>query len=150
MPERADLTESLQAHPNLRAAAEMLGVSASTLSRRADLAREQRGERDVVLAPGEVLRLGAIYRKRSLNELAQDLIDHAEELGPEERRRVEDEVDAYFEQNTVATESEELLYLARRRLPDEVVAVIEASLARPAAPMPEMIYGHPPVPDSED
>jgi hypothetical protein len=149
MPDRTDITESLQAHPNIRTAAEMLDVAASTLSRRADLAREQRGERDVVLSPGEVLRLGAIYRRRSLNDLAQTLIDHAEAAGPDERRRVEEEVEAFFEDNTVAAEREELVRLARRRLPPELVEEIEASFAREANALPEMIQGYPPLPDTD-
>jgi hypothetical protein len=149
MSDRADVTESLQAHPNIRQAAEMLDVAASTLSRRADVARERRGDRDVVLAPGEVLRLGAIYRRRSLNDLAQDLIDHAEAVGADEKRRVEEEVEAFFEQDTVAAEREELLRLARRRLPPELVDQIEASFAREAPPLPDMIQGYPPVPDPD-
>ena len=149
MPDLSDVTESLRAHPNIRSAAEMLDVAASTLSRRADLAREQRGERDVVLSPGEVLRLGAIYRRRSLNDVAQDLIDHAESVGAEEKRRVEEQVEAFFEQNNVAAEREELLHLARRRLPPELVEEIEASLARETTPLPEMIPGYPPLPDTD-
>src|SRR5438874_12582321 len=72
-----DRSPSLQAYPNLTAAAEILGVSASTLSRRGDLATEHRGERDIVIAPADVLRLAVIYRKRSLNDVAQALLDHA-------------------------------------------------------------------------
>ncbi|MGI8559060.1 MAG: hypothetical protein ACR2ND_12275 [Solirubrobacteraceae bacterium] len=149
MPDRTDVTESLQAHPNISKAAEMLGVAASTLSRRADLAREERGERDVVLAPGEVLRLGAIYRRRSLNDLAQNLIDHAEAVSVDEKVRVEAEVESFFEQDTLFAEQEELLRLARRRLPPALVEQIEASLARDAPELPDMIQGYPPMPDSE-
>ena len=149
MPDRTDATESLQAHPNIRTAAEMLGVAASTLSRRADLAREQRGDRDVVLAPSEVLRLGAIYRRRSLNDVAQDIVDYAEAIGADERRRVVAEVEAFFEQDMLATEREELLRLARRRLPAELVEEIEASLSREAQPLRDMILGYSPLPDSD-
>lgn len=149
MPDRTDATESLQAHPNIRKAAEMLDVAASTLSRRADLAREQRGERDLVLAPGEVLRLGAIYRRRSLNDIAQDLIDYAETVGVDDKLRVEAEVERFFEADTLVAEREELLRLARRRLPVALVEQIEASFAREAPGLPDMIQGYAPMPDAD-
>jgi hypothetical protein len=126
----------------------MLGVAASTLSRREDLRSERRGERDVVLAPAEVLRLGAIYRQRSLNDVAQDLLDHADAAGPEEQRRVEEEIEAFFEANTVAADRDELLRLARRLLPAELAQQVEASLARKAVELPDMIQGYPPLPES--
>jgi len=148
MPRHPDSTESLQAHPNIRTAAEMLGVSASTLSRRPDLASERRGERDVVLAPAEVLRLGAIYRKRSLNDIAQNLLDHAAAVGADEKLRVEEEIEAFFESKTISAEREELVRLARRLLPSEFVEQIEASLVREADALPDMIQGYPPLPES--
>lgn len=140
-----DSTESLQAFPNIRKAAEILGVSASTLSRRHDLATERRGERDMALPPAEVLRLGAIYRKRSLNDVAQDLLELANAAGADEQRRVEEEIEAYFEANTVAAQREELLRLARRLLPVELCEQVEASLAREARDLPDMIQGYPPL-----
>src|SRR2546423_14929571 len=88
---------SLQVYPNLSKAAEMLGVSASTLSRRDDLAAEPRGERDRVVPATEVLRLAAIYRRRSLNDTAQSLLEFAEKASKEEATRVEQEVEAFFE-----------------------------------------------------
>jgi hypothetical protein len=143
-----DSTESLQAFPNIRKAAEILGVSASTLSRRQDLATERRGERDMALPPAEVLRLGAIYRKRSLNDVAQDLLDVANAAGADEQRRVEEEIEAYFEANTIAAQREELLRLARRLLPVELCEQVEASLAREARDLPDMIQGYPPRADA--
>ena len=140
-----DSTESLQAFPNIRKAAEILGGSASTLSRRHDLATERRGEHDMALPPAEVLRLGAIYRKRSLNDVAQDLLELANAAGADEQRRVEEEIEAYFEANTVAAQREELLRLARRLLPVELCEQVEASLAREARDLPDMIQGYPPL-----
>jgi hypothetical protein len=138
-------TTSLQAYPNTTEAAKMLGVSASTLSRREDLAGQARGERDIVLAAGEVLRLGAIYRKRSLNDVAQALLDHAEKAEPEERPRVEAEIELFFEAPTAELEETELLRLARRRLPPELLQQVEESLARAPDPLPSMIEGFVPV-----
>jgi hypothetical protein len=147
VPRHPDTTESLQAYPNIRAAAEILGVSASTLSRRQDVSTERRGERDVVLAPGEVLRLAGIYRKRSLNDVAHDLLEHARPAGPDEQRRVEEEVEAYFEANTITAQREELLRLARRMLPPDLYEQIEASLGREARDLPDRIQGYPPLPE---
>lgn len=148
MPHHPDSTESLQAYPNIRAAAEILRVSASTLSRRSDVASERRGERDLVLGPAEVLRLAAIYRKRSLNDVAQDLLEHAGAAGPEEQRRVEEEIEAFFEANTISAQRDEFLRLARRILPPELCEQIEASLGREARELPDMIQGYPPAPES--
>jgi hypothetical protein len=145
MPSPFDSTASLQAYPNIRAAAQMLDVSASTLSRRHDVVSERRGERDVVLAAAEVLRLATIYRKRSLNDVAEELLEHALAAGPDEQRRVEEEIEAFFEANTIAAQREELLRLARRMLPPELCEQIDASLAREAGDLPDMIQGYPPV-----
>jgi hypothetical protein len=140
---------SLNAYPNITEASKMLGVSASTLSRRGDLAGEPRGERDVVLAPGEVLRLGAIYRKRSLNDVAEALLDFAERADPQERRIVEAELEAYFAGHTVAGERQELLRRARRLLDQEGVAELEAILARAPDPLPDMIEGYVPIAEED-
>lgn len=48
----------------------LLGVSASTLSRRGDLQCERMGERDKRVSAGKVMRLAVVYRKRSLGEVA--------------------------------------------------------------------------------
>lgn len=107
----------------------MLGISASTLSRREDLAGERRGERDVALAPGEVLRLAAVYRKRSLNDVAYDLIEHARGFGDEEAERVEGEIESYFAaQGSGAEQREQLRVLARRLLPAGLCERIESVL----------------------
>ena len=148
MPRHAHITESLQAHPNIRAAAEMLGLSASTLSRRQDVTRERRGERDVVLAPAEVLRLAAIYRNRSLNDVAHDLLVHARAAGPDEQRRVEQEIEAFFETTaSSADQSEQLLVLARRLLPAALSEQIEAVLEEGGDELPEDIQGYTPLPE---
>lgn len=148
MPDQPHNTESLHAHPNLRTAAEIIGVSASTVSRREDLARLRRGERDVVIPPREVLRLAAIYRKRSLNDVAQDLVEHAAAVGPEEERAVEEDVERFFEENTTAAEREQLLRLAQRLLAPDLFEQVEESVRRDAPDLPDMIQGYLPLPES--
>lgn len=149
MASQPDSSTSLGAYPNITQAARMLNVAASTLSRREDLASESRGERDVVLGPREVLRLGAVYRKRSLNDVAQGLLDHAERAAPGERAAVESEIERYFAEHTVASEREELLRLARRLLEPEAVAELEARVAAVPDPLPDMIEGYVPVAEED-
>src|SRR6476646_4499221 len=67
--------------PSLRKAAEILGVSAAALSRRPDLEYEPRG-REKRVRPRAVLNLASYYRKRSLYEVASDLVDFAVEQEP--------------------------------------------------------------------
>jgi hypothetical protein len=139
--------DSLRAYPNIRAAAKMLDVAASTLSRRGDLVAEARGERDQVLPPGEVMRLAGIYRKRSLNDVAQDLIDLARESSPEDATRVEAEIESYFEAQAIGPgERERFLESARRLLPPELVRQVEAVMAEEADDLPKALTGHPPLP----
>ncbi len=145
-----DDTPSLEAYPNLSAAASMLGVSRSTLSRRENIAAEHRGERDLVVPAKEVLRLARIYRKRSINDVAQALIDHATEADPDSRGRVEKEVEEDFASHSVAAEQAELLRLAQRLLTPAALAAVKACLAEPVAPLASEIEGLYPVTDTSE
>jgi hypothetical protein len=89
---------SLLAYPTLTEAARLLGVSASTLSRRDDLVVERMGERDKRVPAVEVMRLAAVYRKRSLGEVAADLIGRARGSSPQYAEHVQEEVERFFEQ----------------------------------------------------
>jgi hypothetical protein len=149
LPSQPDSTASLQAHPNTTEAAKMLGVSPSTISRRDDLTGERRGERDFVLAPAEVLRLGAIYRKRSLNDVAQALLDHVQANEPGAREKVEAEIDGYFVGHSVKQEREELLRLAWRVLDPALAADIEERLGRAAPELPDQIEGWRPAAEED-
>jgi hypothetical protein len=144
-----DFTASLEAYPNIRAAAELIGVSPSTLSRREDLGAEHRGERDRVLRPAEVLRLAAIYRKRSLNDVAQELIDHARKASPDEAPRVEKEVEAFFEGRLMPDNSHsEFLALARRLLPAWLYRKVEETVTERDTDLTDALVGYPPAPKS--
>jgi len=145
-----DPAASLQAYPNIRTAAAIIGVSPSTLSRREDMVAERRGERDRVLPTTEVLRFAAIFRKRSLNDVAQDLIDHAERTSAEEAARVEEEVEAFFEGRTISDERrDEFLALARRLLPASLYEDVQAIVSEQGAALPDALIGYPPVPKSD-
>jgi hypothetical protein len=142
---------SLLAYPNLRSVARILALAPSTLSRRQDLRIQRRGDRDQVLAAGEVMRLAAIYRKRSLNDVAADLIELAIEVGAEEGRQIEEEVEVFFEGRALGTEEvSSFLATARRVLPQELSAKVEAALKKSeAGANPELIVGYPPLPEEE-
>jgi hypothetical protein len=92
------------AWPNLTEAAELVGVSASTLSRQPDLQRIPAGRRDQRVRPREVLRAADLHKKRSLNEVAQELIDYAERSDPRYVESVEEEVEGFFAERTSAAE----------------------------------------------
>ncbi len=112
---------SLLAYPTLSEAARLLGVSASTLSRRDDLACERMGERDKRVAAAEVMRLAGVYRKRSLGEVATGLIARARERAPEHAEHVREEVERFFEQSEPAgLSAQEFLAEAERALPAEL------------------------------
>jgi hypothetical protein len=112
---------SLLAYPTLTEAARLLGVSASTLSRRDDLVCERMGERDKRIPAGEVMRLAVVYRKRSLGEVAADLIGRARERSPRDAEHVQEEIERFFEQSESSARSEgAFLTEAKRALPVEL------------------------------
>jgi hypothetical protein len=127
----------LIAYPTLSQAAKLLGVSPSTLSRRSDVLYEAMGARDKRLPATEVLRLAATYRKRSINEVAFDLIIYAREHAPTHVPEVEQEVERFFGLLAPPSVSErDFLADARAALPEDVYLEVErayrASGSRPA------------------
>lgn len=112
---------SLLAYPTLTEAARLLGVSASTLSRRDDLVVERMGERDKRVPIGEVMRLAVVYRKRSLGEVAAGLIGRARESSPQYAEHVQEEVERFFEQKEPLVLSDgAFLAEAERVLPSDL------------------------------
>ena len=120
-------TGSLRSYPNLTAAAHILGISPSTLSRRDDLISENRGDRDRVVPASEVLRLARIYRMRSLNDVAQALIEHARQEAPDELPGLVEEIERFFEQETedLGLDREQFLALAQQWLPEPLFAEVK-------------------------
>ncbi len=141
-PERA---ESLQAYPNITMAATMLGVSPATVSRRKDLVRERRGERELALAPVEVMRLAAIYRKRSLNEVAQALVDYAEQHALEQVEKVEEEIENFIAaRREPPADRQEFLASAKQLLPRDVYDLVEKTLVAGKGRRPRVVAGYTP------
>ena len=107
------------AYPNLTEAARIIGISPSTLSRDRDARPIEAGRRDKVFTASHVLDRASVYKRRSLNEVAQDLIDHAAKHSPASAAAVEEEVEAFF---------------ARRPLPEDDSARFLADLERVLPP----------------
>jgi hypothetical protein len=144
---RLERTKSLRAHPNIKTAARIIGVSPSTISRRADLTTEGRGERDKVLSPTTVMELAVRYRKRSLNEVAIELITYAREQAPEESERIEEEIDTFVAElgSPPHRDNEAFLAMAKEYLPRELFAEVESTLKAGSGKRPRPIRGY--VPD---
>ncbi len=137
-----DRGASLSGYPNLSEAAAILDVSTSTLSRRKDLSPLPRGERDLVLSAMEVLRLAAIYRKRALTDVAQDLLDRGADGGAE-KQRVETEVEGFFEDRELRAEDVEgFVETARRLLPPGLFDAVEKTVRAEVEPPPAQIIGY--------
>jgi hypothetical protein len=129
----------LLAYPTLTEVARLLGVSASTLSRRGDLVCERMGKRDKRITATEVMRLAALYRKRSLGEVATGLVHHAHEHAPQHEGHVREEIERFFEQREPAVVSpDQFLAEAERALPvelyEQVRRVYRASETEPVPP----------------
>ena len=116
----------LAAYPTLRQAARMIGVHASSLSRR-DLPVEHAG-REVRLSPRLVLELAAHYRRRDEYEVGGALVDYALAHAPDRVGEIEAEIEAYFEETgerDTPLDRESFLEEARRHLPPALYAQVE-------------------------
>ncbi|HEU4906671.1 MAG TPA: hypothetical protein VFT19_11245 [Solirubrobacterales bacterium] len=135
-----DDVDLVAAWPNQHVAAEMLGVSGSTLSRRDDLEFEVAGARTRHYRPAAVLRAAAYYKRRSLNAVAAKLIAHAREHGGEDRAgEVQTEVDAFFAQRpSEPVDRERILREARRALPRQLYLEVQRAFEQDVAGEPEL------------
>jgi hypothetical protein len=144
-----DRLGSLQAYPTIRVAAEFLGVSPSTLSRRSDLEAQPRGERDQVLRPTRVLELASVYRRRSLNDVAHDLVELAMKVSPAEATQVKEEVEAFFDARQVTDEARiDFLTVARELLPPQLYRQVETAIRRRTPAAADSVLGYYPAPRS--
>lgn len=126
----------VEAYPSLSVAAKLIGVSPSTLSRRVDVVRVSAANQERIPA-GEVVRLAAVYRRRRVSRVAAALVERAAAAGVEAQERVGAEVDRAMEGVPVLSagaEVEAFIGEARRRLPEEFAAQIEAMLRSDVEP----------------
>lgn len=116
----------LAAYPTLRQAARMIGVHASSLSRR-DLPVAHAG-REARLSPRLVLELAAHYRRRDEYEVGGALVDYALAHAPDHVGEIEAEIERYFQETgerDASLDSERFLEEARRHLSPALYAQVE-------------------------
>ena len=123
-----DAVLPVEGYPSLRRAAELVGVSASTLSRRDDILVVAAG-RETRVPAAEVLRLAALYGRRRMSRVAAELVEYA--AATDARVSIAREVDdalARHAQTPEVPAPQAFLDEARRLLPAPLVAQIEATL----------------------
>lgn len=116
----------LAAYPTLRQAARLIGVHASSLSRR-DLPLEHAG-REARFPPRLVLELAAHYRRRDEYEVGGALLDYALAHAPDRVGEIEAEIERYFEETggrDTPLDTDRFLEEARRHLPPALYAQVE-------------------------
>jgi hypothetical protein len=120
------------AYPTLTGAAEMVGVAPPTLSRLSDLVYIRAGGRDHRIPAAEVLRLARHFQRRSIDEVAFDLVAYCEAHAPNLTEAVAAEVDeavATFYQTASKPSMEAFLRDARRFLPSGLFIQVAKSVS---------------------
>lgn len=130
----------VRAWPNQRAAAEMLGISESALSRNTDFEFEPVGGQARHYRPRIVLEAGASYKRRSLNAIAAGLLAHASEHGRSEHfEPVKAEIDGFFaHRSTVPIDRERFLRDASRALPRRLFHEVQRAFDQGVIEEPEL------------
>lgn len=113
------------AYPSQREAAAMLDVSESTLSR-SEAPAITVGSRGRRYRPSAILAEAAKHKRRSLNEVAAELIRYANEREPERAVEVRREVEEFFEERQrPPVDAERFLKEARQTLPPRLYAQVK-------------------------
>lgn len=114
------------AYPSQSVTARILGISEAQLSRR-KFEYVPAGGRGKHYRPRVVLEAAEIYRRRSLNEVAGDLIAYAVERAPEAyRQEVRQEVEDFFAtRGSSSIDRERFLAEAQRTLPRRLYAQVK-------------------------
>lgn len=117
--------DDYRAYPNLTEAAEILGISTSTLSRRG-LEGIRQGSKEQRLRPDEVLSEAEHHNRRPIPLVASALVRYAFEHAPESAEAVEIEVDRILVARKVSPtmDRETFLTEARRSLPRRLYAQV--------------------------
>jgi hypothetical protein len=119
----------------------MLRVSASALSRCDQIEAVQVGGRGKHYSPKAVLTAGAYYKKRSLNEIAAELIDYGRQHGDEDAvAQATTEIDDFFVNRSADPVDRDLfLRQARRSLPSALYREVERAFEPGVAAEPELV-----------
>lgn len=132
------------AYPTLRRAAEILGVDASTLSRRRPEAIEVGAQKR--LSAHTVMAEAVYFNRRDLLEVAGELEEVAEQQAPECREAVEEEIEGFMRERRAGRPAEppgdEWLEEARRFLPDHIFRAVSDVYER--GDHPRSLTGLPP------
>jgi hypothetical protein len=102
----------VRAWPSLSQAARYLGVDKATLSRRSDLQTVRVGRQEQRLSPAAVMRLAREYRRRVVDEVAFELVEHARVRVPDQVPTVEQEIDAVLAAGSSAAQVDPASFLA--------------------------------------
>jgi hypothetical protein len=114
----------LAAYPTLRAAARILGVDPSALSKKKDLPTLARGE-ERRFPPALVLELARHYNRRALAAVASDLLDYAYANAEDYARFVDDEIEAAMGPSpATGVNGDAFLAEAQRALPGDLFAAV--------------------------
>lgn len=116
--------------PSLSRAARILGVSASTLSRRRDLETESVGLQELRISPTAIIILAREYRRRVLDEVAFDLAEYARACDPSLVDAIQAEIDQAWAKSAPAVDGSptEFLQTARALLPEKLFRQVEHAL----------------------
>jgi hypothetical protein len=136
-----DLAAVVPTYPSQREAASMLHISASVLSRFDQVESVQVGGRGKHYSPAAVLAAGTFFKKRSLNEIAAELMDYARQHGSEEAIALaKSEIDGFFVNRTADPVDRDLfLKQARRSLPGPLYREVKRAVEHGVAAEPELV-----------
>jgi hypothetical protein len=136
-----DLAAVVPTYPSQREAASMLRVSASALSRFDQVESVQVGGRGKHYSPAAVLVAGTFYKKRSLNEIAAELMDYARQHGSDEAMAsAKSEIDDFFVNRTADPVDRDLfLRQARRSLPGPLYREVKRAVEHGVPVEPELV-----------
>ncbi len=127
------------AYPTLSEAATMVGVRPATLSRLPDLEYIKAGGRDHRIPPAEVIRLAQHFRRRSIDEVAFDLVEYCQAHAPAAEGAVAMDVDEAVTAIYRAAPKpsiEAFLRDARRYLPSSLFSQVAKAVFGDAAKEP--------------
>ena len=131
------------AYPTQREAAAFLGISESTLSR-SHLTGIRAGGRGLRYRPADVLGEAMKHKRRSLNEIAADLLAYARENAPSRADEVRAEIETFFERRPrPVLDSERFLAEAERTLPRRLYEQVKQAYEYDGEGEPLQLVGEP-------
>jgi hypothetical protein len=132
--------EALVAYPSQAEAARMLRVTEGGLKKWNGAQPERMGARGRRYRPSDVLAAAAHFRKRSLNAVAYELVQYAEEHAPEQAAEVRHEVEEFFRnRDRPPVPRDQFLKEARRTLPRRLYEQVRHSYEQDGEPLESVV-----------